>query len=91
MDITRQLKTNLFSTTVKLLKNNDIPFWLDTNTLLALMGKKMEISLPQGKNVRMSIPGEYFSRLLTLEQKLGIAYRCQFIPDRSGRKWVENE
>jgi len=91
MDITRQLKTNLFSTTVKLLKNNDIPFWLDTNTLLALMGKKMEISLPQDKNVRLSIPGEYFSRLLALEQKLGIAYRFQFIADRSGRKWVENE
>ena len=51
MDILRQLKTNLFSTTVKLLKNNNIPFWLDTNTLLALMGKKMELSLLNFKNV----------------------------------------
>ena len=91
MDITRQLKTNLFSITVKLLKNNDIPFWLDTNTLLALIGKKMELPLPQDRNVRLSIPGEYFSRLLALDKELGIAYRFQFIPDRSGRKWIENE
>ena len=91
MDITRQLKTNLFSTTVQLLKNNDIPFWLDTNTLLALMGKKMDLPFPQDRNVRLSIPGEYFSRLLALDKELGIAYRFQFIPDRSGRKWIENE
>ena len=64
MDILRQLKTNLFSTTVKLLKSNNIPFWLDTNTLLALMGKKMELSLLNFKNVRLSIPGENFSQLL---------------------------
>jgi len=91
MDFTRQLKSNLFSTTVKFLKNNDIPFWLDTNTLLVLVGKRMELSLLQDRNVRLSIPGESFSRLLNLEKKIGLAYRFQLVPDRSGRKWVENE
>lgn len=91
MDITRQIKTNLFLTTVKLLRNNDIPFWLDTITLLAVMGKKMGQPLLQDKNVRLSIPGEYFSRLLALEKELGLVYRFQLIPDLSGREWITNE
>ena len=91
MDIIRQLKTNLFSTTVMLLKNNNIPFWLDTNTLLTLVGKKMELSLLHYKNVRLSIPGEYFSQLLALLEQLGFAYRFYLIPNKSGRQWIENE
>ena len=91
MDILRQLKTNLFSTTVKLLKSNNIPFWLDTNTLLALMGKKMELPLLNFKNVRLSIPGEYFSQLLVVLKQLGYAYRFYSIPNKSGRQWIENE
>jgi len=91
MDILHQLKTNLFSTTVKLLKSNNIPFWLDTNTLLALMGKKMELSLLNFKNVRLSIPGEYFSQLLVVLKQLGLAYRFYSIPNKSGRQWIENE
>ena len=91
MYILRQLKTNLFSTTVKLLKSNNIPFWLDTNTLLALMGKKMELPLLNFKNVRLSIPGEYFSQLLVVLKQLGYAYRFYSIPNKSGRQWIENE
>ncbi len=91
MDITRQVKTNLFSTTVKLLKKNNIPFWLDTKTLLALMGKKMGLDLLDDRNVRLSIPGEYFSQLLTLEHELGLAYRFQLVLDRSGREWIKSD
>ena len=91
MSISRQIKTNLFSTTVKLLKKNNIPFWLDTKTLLALMGKKMGLDLPADMNVCFGIPGEYFSQLLTLEHELGLAYRFHLVPDRSGREWIENE
>lgn len=90
MDITRQLKTNVFSTTVKLLRNNDIPFWLDTFTLLALMGKKMGKPLLQDRNIWLSIPGKYFYRLLALKKELGLVYRFQLIPDRSGREWITN-
>ena len=91
MNIIRQLKTNLFSTTIILLKNNNIPFWLDTNTLLTLVGKKMGLSLLHYKNVRLSIPGEYFSQLLALLEQLGFAYRFYLIPNKSGRQWIENE
>ena len=91
MNIIHQLKTNIFTTTVRLLKNNSIPFWLDDKTLLSHIGKKIKLSLLQDKNVRISIPGKHFSRLMTLEKELGFSYRFQLVPDRSGREWIENE
>jgi len=91
MDITRQIKSNLFLTTVKLLSANDIPFWVDNITLLSLMGMKMGLPLLQEKNIRLSIPGKYFSRLLALKKELGLMYRFRLIPDRSGREWINNK
>ena len=90
MDNRHQLKTNIFSTTIKLLKNNNIPFWLDDKTLLSIIGKNNKLSLLEDKNVRLSIPGEYFSRLMTLEKGIGFAYRFQLVPNRSGRNWIES-
>jgi len=90
MDITHQLNTHLFRSTVKLLYKNNIPFWLDTKSLLTVIGKMHGLSLSQDRNVRLSIPGEHFSKLLTLENELGLAYRFQLIPDRSGREWTQS-
>ena len=90
MDINRQLNTNLFTFTVKLLKNNGIPFWLDTKSLLAVMREEPSTQFSQYKYVRLSIPGEHFSKLLNLENKIGLAYRFQLFPDKSGREWTES-
>ena len=90
MDISRQLNTNLFTFTVKLLKNNGIPFWLDTKSLLAVMREEPSTQFSQYKYVRLSIPGEHFSKLLNLENKIGLAYRFQLFPDKSGREWTES-
>lgn len=91
MDILRQLNSNLFVSTTNLLKENNIPFWVDTKALRSLMGKKIGIDLPTEKNIRISIPGEHFQKLLSLEKEIGLMYRFQFIPDRSGRQWIEND
>ena len=90
MNILHQLKTNIFATTIKLLNNNNIPFWLDDKTLLSIMGEKNKLSLLYDKNVRISIPGEHFSKLMTLEKGIGFAYRFQLVPNSSGRNWTEN-
>ncbi len=90
MNIDNQLNTHLFTSTVKLLKNNAIPFWLDTKSLLTVIGKKHGLSLFQDRNVSLSIPGEHFSNLLTLENELGLSYRFQLVPDQSGREWTES-
>ncbi|SVC41607.1 uncharacterized protein METZ01_LOCUS294461, partial [marine metagenome] len=91
MKIKNQFQTNLFFKTVELLSKNSIPFWIDTKSLLSLMGIKLGLPFPDDENISISIYGKYFTRLLALEKKLGIAYRFRFISDRSGRKWIENE
>ena len=90
MSLSHQLKTNLFLYVIDLLKSNDIPFWLDTKSLLAVMGEKLGIPLSQYRNVRLSVPGEHFSKLLTLENKIGLVFRFQLIPDKSGREWTKS-
>ena len=91
LKIKNEFQTNLFFKTVKLLSKNNIPFWIDTKSLLSLIGIKLGIPFPDDENINISINGKYFTRLLALEKKLGIAYRFRFISDRSGRKWIENE
>ena len=91
MKIRNQFQTNLFFKTVELLSKNSIPFWIDTKSLLTLMGIKLGLPLPAGDDISISIYGEYFSRLLAIEKKIGLAYRFRSISDRSGRKWIENE
>lgn len=90
MNILHQLETNIFATTLKLLKNNNIPFWLDDKTLLSIMGEKNKLSLSHDKNVRISIPGEHFPKLMTLEKEIGFAYRFELVSNMSGRNWVES-
>ncbi len=90
MSLSHQLKTNLFLYVIDLLKSNDIPFWLDTKSLLAVMGEKLSIPLSQYRDVRLSVSGEHFSKLLTLENKIGLVYRFQLIPDKSGREWTKS-
>jgi len=42
------------------------------------------------KNVRISIPGEHFSKLMTLEKEIGFVYRFQLVSNMSGRNWIES-
>jgi len=90
MSLSHQLKTNLFLYVIDLLKSNDIPFWLDTKSLLAVMGEKLSIPLSQYRDVRLSVSGEHFSKLLTLKNKIGLVYHFQLIPDYSGREWTKH-
>jgi len=91
LKIKNQFQTNLFFKTVKLLSQNSIPFWIDTKSLLSLMGIKLGLPLSADNNISISIYGEYFTRLLAIEKKLGRAYRFSFMSNLSGRKWIENE
>jgi hypothetical protein len=53
------------------------------------MGEKLGIPLSQYRDVRLSVSGEHFSKLLTLENKIGLVYHFQLIPDYSGREWTK--
>ena len=91
MDILHQLNTKLFSKTINVLKKHEIPFWIDTKSLLSLMGKKMDINLLPNRNVQIGIPGQYMLKLMSLEEEIGFNYRFQLLSDSSGREWIENE
>ena len=91
MTIQDQLNTALFLKVNQLLIKHNIPFWLDTKSLLALVLDRMDIKIVADKNLRIGIPGEYYEKLLSLEQEISFGYRFQFKPDRSGRKWIDKE
>jgi phosphorylcholine metabolism protein LicD len=89
--IKNQFQTNLFFKTVALLSKSSIPFWVDTKSLLGLMGIKLGLPLLDNENISISIYGEHFSKLRKIVSALGMNYRSQMIPDFSGRNWIENE
>ena len=86
-----QFQTNLFFATVALLSKNSIPFWVDTKSLLSLMGIKLGLPLLDDENISISIYGEHFSKLKKVVTALGMNYRSIMIRDFSGRNWIENE
>ncbi len=67
MTIQDQLNTALFLKVNQLLIKHNIPFWLDTKSLLALVLDRMDIKIVADKNLRIGIPGEYYEKLLSLE------------------------
>jgi len=91
LGIKNKFQSSLYSKTVSLLSNNRIPFWIDTISLLSLMGKKSGLSLLDDENISISIYGEHYSKLRILVTELGMNYRSLMIPDYSGRKWIECE
>ena len=91
MTIQDQLNTDLFKKVSQLLTKYNIPFWLDTKSLLAFVLNEIGIDMAADKNIRIGIPGEYFEKLVSLQKEISFGYRFQFKPDRSGRKWIDKE
>ena len=75
--IKNQFQTNLFFKTVALLSKSSIPFWVDTKSLLGLMGIKLGLPLLDNENISISIYGEHFSKLRKIVSALGMNYRSQ--------------
>ncbi len=91
MTIQDQLNTDLFKKVSQLLTKHNIPFWLDTKSLLVFVLNEIGIDMAADKNLRIGIPGEYFEKLVSLQKEISFGYRFQFKPDRSGRKWIDKE
>ena len=63
LKIKNRFQTNLFFKTVELLSQNSIPFWIDTKSLLGLMGIKLGLPLPADNDISISIYGKYFTSI----------------------------
>jgi len=83
------LLSKLFLKTCRILRENNIPFWLDSGTLLGVIRENS--SLKHHKNIDIAISGEYFDKVIQLEKKFHPLYRFKKMIDRSGRIWVEND
>ena len=83
------LKSKIFYNTCRILKKNNIPFWLDSGTLLGVVreGKSLEWH----KNIDIAVPGDYYNDVINLEKKFFPKYRFRKMIDRSGRIWIDND
>ncbi|MBT5419659.1 MAG: hypothetical protein HOK80_02125, partial [Candidatus Cloacimonetes bacterium] len=61
------LKSKIYLKTHQILKKNNIPFWLDSGTLLGIIREGK--SLGWHKNIDIAVPGEYYHDVVNLEKK----------------------
>ena len=89
MKYVNQLESKIFIKTLEILRQNKIPFWLDSGTLLGLIREQRKLS--EHTNIDISIPGEYYEKFISLEKKFYPKFRFKKMIDRSGRIWIDND
>ncbi|MDP8200893.1 MAG: LicD family protein [Candidatus Tenebribacter burtonii] len=87
--IIKKLNTKIFKKTYKILNENNIPFWLESGTLLGIIRDNK--CNPDHKHIDLGIPGEYFNKFMKLEKQLSPFYRIKPVIDLSKREWIPND
>lgn len=88
LNIHQKLKTKLFKDVVSLLDKNEVPFWLDFDTLLGVWGAKKGMDLGCEKDIYLSVDQKNLTILQNALKKLGFLYRVHSFLNRSRRKWL---
>ena len=91
LSISEKLSTKLFKDVVSLLKNNNIQYWLDFDTLLGAWSSKIGQDYSIDQNIYLSIHQSNLVKLKNSLRSIGPLYRVHSITNRSGRKWVDGE
>ena len=73
--------------TKKVLDKNEIPFWLDSGTLLGFYRDGR--LLPYSKNLTIGIPSQYLQKILSLKSSFLPWYRLRLKYDKSGYRWID--
>ncbi len=84
-----KLNTKIFKKTYKVLNKHNIPFWLESGTLLGIIRDNKYI--PEHRYIDIGIPGEYFDEFINLGKSLSPFYRIKQVVDLSKRKWIPND
>ncbi|MBL7135605.1 MAG: LicD family protein [Candidatus Marinimicrobia bacterium] len=73
--------------TKKVLDKNEIPFWLDSGTLLGFYrdGRFLHYS----KNLTIGIPSQYLQKILSLKSSFLPWYKLRLKYDKSGYRWID--
>lgn len=88
LSIHKKFKTKLFKDLVKLLNKAQIPFWLDSDTLLGVWSVQKEQDLSREKDIYISVDQKHLQILQNALRKIGFLYRVHSFVNRSGRKWL---
>lgn len=89
MSYKEPLQSKIFLKTCRIFRNNNIPFWLDSGTLLGIIREGR--SLKWHKNIDIAVNGIYYDDVIRLEKQFFPNYRFKKMIDRSGRIWINND
>lgn len=84
----QKFRTKLFKDVVKILNRENIPFWLDFDTLLGVWSANNDKDLSREKDIYLSINKKHLKNLQNALKKLGLMYRVHPFENRSGRNWI---
>ena len=73
----------------KVLDKYNIPFWLDSGTLLGLI--RDQSNLNHHHHVNISISSDFLDQLLALKSKLSFPYKLSVQIDKSKREWNKRD
>ena len=91
LSIHQKLNTKLYKDLVRLLNKENVPFWLDFDTLLGVWSTKTGKDLSREKNIYLSIDQKHLKLLQNALKKNSFLYRIHSFVNRSGRKWVSGK
>ncbi|MCK4358362.1 MAG: LicD family protein [Candidatus Cloacimonetes bacterium] len=82
-----KFKKKIFRDTIKILRKNGIPHWLESGTLLGIIRDKKNIVWH--KEIDLGIPGKYLNNFLSLRKEFSPKYIFMEYPNYSGRNWID--
>lgn len=85
----KKFNTKIFKKTYKILNKYNIPFWLESGTLLGIIRDNKCID--EHKFIDIGISGEYFEKFINLKKQLSPFYRIKLVSDLSKREWIPND
>jgi lipopolysaccharide cholinephosphotransferase len=83
-----KFKRKMLNDVVGILTENNIPYWLESGTLLGLI--RNSTFLDHHLNIDIGIAEENSQKLMNIEDKFSPNYKFREVYDKSGRKWIEN-
>jgi lipopolysaccharide cholinephosphotransferase len=81
--------TRIFRKVYAVLNTQNIPFWLESGTLLGIIRDNK--CIPEHKFIDIGISGKYFNKFMELSKQLSPFYRIKPVVDLSKRKWIPND
>lgn len=85
----KKIESRIFKKTIEILTKHEIPFWLESGTLLGIVRDRKII--PEHKYIDIGIPGKYFDKFMILKKQFAPFYRIKPVIDLSKKKWIPND